>query len=163
MISINFDGIQEFTANLDEYAEALADKGDEFCEKLCEFGEKEADERFGQALYSGLNDVEVHTETSDDGCSVVAEGKSLLFIEYGTGINNAEHTIPTYHHGTYGKGNGANEKGWVYRGYEGNNGYPFGKGKVFTKGEPANECMYQTSLEMQDNAMRIAREVFKND
>lgn len=160
MISINFDGLQTFEKSLEKYEEHLEDKGEEICEELCDLGKDVADANFGEAIYSGVNDVEVRTEPIDDGHSVIAEGSSVLFIEYGTGINTAPHTIPVYERGGYGQGKGKN-KAWVYYGWEGNNGIPIGNGRVLTYGDPANECMYKASEEMRDNVTRIAKEVFK--
>lgn len=162
MISINFDGLQTFEKSLEGFAEDVAKKGDKLCEELAEFGRKEADDNFAEAIYSGNNDVSVRTQPIDDGYSVIAEGTSVLFIEYGTGINTAPHTIPVYERGGYGQGKGKN-KAWVYNGFEGNNGIPLGKGRVLTYGDPANECMYKASEEMHDNVTRIAKEVFRND
>lgn len=162
MIKINFDDIQEIRKDLEKYGEGLEQKCDKLCEMTCELGRQEAVDNFEQALYSGINDATVRTEPIDDGYSVIAEGTSVLFIEYGTGINTAPHSVPKYARGGYGQHKGL-QKGWVYYGEAGNNGSPSKSksGKVYTKGDPANECMYQASEEMNDNVMRIAREVFK--
>ena len=162
MIRIDFDSIHTLEKSLEDYEKDLVGKSDEVCKKLCEFGKEEADANFKEALYSGINDATVRTEPIDDGHSVIAEGTSVLFIEYGTGINTAPHSVPKYARGGYGQHKGL-QKGWVYYGEAGNNGSPSKSksGKVYTKGDPANECMYQASEEMNDNVMRIAREVFK--
>lgn len=162
MISINFDGLQTFEKSLEGFAEDVAKKGDKLCEELAELGREVADIRFRDAVYSGVNDVDVQAEKTDDGYSVIAEGTSVLFIEYGTGINTAPHTIPVYERGGYGQGKGKN-KGWVYYGEAGTNGSPSKSkpGKVYTKGDPANECMYSAAEEMHDNVTRIAKEVFE--
>ena len=160
MISINFDGLQTFEKSLEGFAEDVAKKGDKLCEELAELGREVADVRFRDAVYSGVNDVDVQAEKTDDGYYVIAEGTSVLFIEYGTGINTAPHTIPVYERGGYGQGKGKN-KAWVYNGRQGNNGIPLGKGRVLTYGDPANECMYSAAEEMRDNVTRIAKEVFE--
>ena len=41
---------------------------------------------FASAEYDGINDVTVSMETGNNTWSIVAEGESVLFIEYGTGV-----------------------------------------------------------------------------
>lgn len=91
---------------------------------------------------------------------LTAKGEEILFIEFGAGIyyNGSVGSSPHpkgeefgYLIGTYGKGYGS-KKVW---------GYYDDSGKlILTYGVEATMPMYRASLEMANNVVRIAREVF---
>lgn len=142
----------------------------EFMEELAQIGVRVATIRFAEAEYDGDNDVKVHSPewVDDNTLQIVAEGQSILFIEFGTGIYN-----PVQHprandlgmiRGGYGKGNGM-RRGWVYYGEPGTNGelVHFGEyytGAIFTRGNNANMCMWMTAQEMRDEIAKTAERVF---
>ena len=125
---------------------------------------QEVQANYDQAIYSGTKSDEV--TVSDH--SVVLSGTTAMFIEFGTGVMNAEHDVPMYHHGTYGKGRGNSPNGWVYAGDPGNSpnnqiiGHARnGKDKVRTIGEPAQMPVYKAYLNCIENGTEKLKEVLK--
>lgn len=129
--------------------------------------ERDASFNFSTAEYAGTNDVVVSVVKTDDlSGEVVAEGSDATFIEFGIGV--LRNTMPHPKaaelgmvRGGYGKGHGANPRGWYYVGEAGTAGTgarKYGKrtGRytstrtMHTFGHEANMCMY--------NAAKAARE-----
>lgn len=131
----------------------------EFCRRLAEIGVSVAQTGFAVADYDGVKDVSVRLERTATGAAVIAEGKTVGFIEFGTGVkfpewNNAgmEYTPPA--HGTYGKGYGKNPHGWYFKQSEG------AKARHTYGNEPA-EAMRTARDVMIERAIQIAREVWR--
>lgn len=84
--------------------------------------------------FMGKNDSKTTVKISGKGNTrtITASGKSVLFVEYGTGVhfNTPQSKRPTdiANIGEYGKGKGSNDY-WFYSQY--------GRGKVYTQGNPA--------------------------
>lgn len=149
------------------YQKSIELKLHKVTQKLTELGVTKATLSFENAQYAGDNDVQVRLEEIDKGFKVVAEGRAVLFIEFGTGIWFSEHPQADefgYHHGTYGKKNALNPKGWLYRGKKGTSGVPTKHEGIFwTLGNNPSRSMYNASKEMQKQILNIAKEVFAND
>lgn len=140
----------------------------EFANKLAKIGLEYARMSYSKAQYDGTNDVTVTIEADKPNVvRVVASGKAVLFIEFGTGIN-----YPDDHpkagelnmiRGEYGKKQGQKES-WVYVGEEGTNGTVIRRGAngnaVRTRGNPASRSMYQAAEEIRKQIQTIAEEVF---
>ena len=138
-------------------------------EKLAELGASEARMRFGDAVYDGTNDVEVSVAWKDENTIVVsATGRSVLFIEFGTGVTYSDPHPQAEEFGMirggYGQGKGKNPS-WTYYGEPGTNGQFVTsglKGDVYrTSGNPANRCMYEAGQKMREEIIRAVKEVFK--
>lgn len=157
------------------YMRQLRSKYSKALERIAVIGEGTARVKFANAMYAGKNDVEVEVKrVSSTHYQVIASGETVLFIEFGTGINNPELVEPnglTYEHGTYGKGKGADPNGWVYVGEQGNAGKPLkyftkdkdkerGEGVFKTYGNPPARAMYDASKDMRKEIARIFREEF---
>lgn len=155
-------------------------------ELLAEIGVNDARVNFDESLYAGEKGeikVESKVTKNDYGyiATVSANGENVGFIEFGTGIrfpmgdiSNYETEIPV--HGTYGKGQGANEYGWWYKGVP-NDNMPEGTevamrknkngeyyartGFIHTYGNPANSCMHNAYLKMEQQINRCVEEAFK--
>ena len=172
MIRITVDTSQ---FNIDKLIKDVERKAESLVDDLASAGREIASSNFSLALYAGTNDVSVRVEESDSKAqyskSIVAKGKSLLFIEYGTGI-----LYPDRHpwaseygmkHGTYGKGQGANPKGWYYSGEPGDlgetatNERAAKRGLMHTYGNPANMCMYDTAKELKARMSEFIERSFK--
>ena len=151
---------------LEAYRKQLNSKYSKALERVAVIGGGTARVKFTQALYAGDNDVEIEVKRVSNTCyQVIASGKTVLFIEFGTGVNNPEYTAPsglTYQHGTYGKGHGADPNGWVYVGKQGNNGKYLADGVYHTTGNPPAKAMYQASKDMQEEITRVFREEFQS-
>ena len=129
-----------------------------FVKRLAEIGVSVASTGFALADYDGINDVSVRLEWNGNRAVVIAEGETVGFIEFGTGINNPEwdnsgmaYTPPK--HGTYGKKQGARPKGWYFK--------P-GEGAVqHTLGNYPAEAMRTARDVMIEKVTQVAREVWR--
>ena len=158
-------GIDKVIKRLDGYKNQLPGKMNLLMERLAVIGAYRARADFSAAMYAGDNDVEITVNAIANGYEVVASGKSVLFIEFGTGVINPEHPKSGelgFSHGTYGQGKGANENGWVYVGEQGNAGQTVREGVYRTRGNPPAKAMYNSSEEVRRRIQEIAREVFNS-
>lgn len=156
-------GIDNVLKRLDTYKKQIPSKMKLLMERLAVIGAYRARVDFSAAMYAGENDVEVTVNAIANGYEVVASGKSVLFIEFGTGVINPEHPKSGefgFAHGTYGQGKGANPNGWVYVGEQGNAGQTVREGVYRTRGNPPAKAMYNSSEEVRRRIQEVAREVF---
>lgn len=164
---LDVQSIDRAIRDLKYYKEDIKIKLHELAQKLAEKGLRVASLSYDQALYAGLNDVNVTCEETQNGYVIKASGTSVLFIEFGTGILNPEHPQSAefgYKHGTYGKGLGKKPFGWNYRGERGNIGETTNKEGVYhTTGNPPSMSMYNAGKEIKRDLVKIAKEVFGND
>lgn len=157
-------GLDKVIGKLEAYKKAAESKVNLLAERLAVLGAHIARTEFSNAFYAGDNDVEIKVEATAGGYKIVAEGYAVLFIEFGSGVLNPEHPQAEefgYNHGEYGQGKGANEKGWVYSGEQGNAGQPLREGVYRTMGNPPAMAMYKASKDMRAEIYRIAEEVFR--
>lgn len=143
---------------LEQYKRDFLEKEKLFVKRLAEIGVSVASTGFAVADYDGIKDVSVRLEWNGNKATVIAEGETVGFIEFGTGIKYPEwdnsgmdYTPPK--HGTYGKGHGAWPHGWYFT--------P-GNGAVqHTYGNPPAEAMRTARDVMIERVIQIAREVFR--
>ncbi len=162
-MSITVVNLDKVISQVKDYRKGLNAKVNRFLERLSTLGAYRARVEFTGAMYAGTNDVEVSVEAEGAGYKVVAAGQAVLFIEFGTGVLNPEHPQSSefgFAHGTYGEGKGANEKGWVYVGEQGNAGRPLRDGVYRTYGNPPAKAMYYAAKDMKSEIYAIAKEVF---
>lgn len=174
-VELSSRGIAELQRGLVEYQIWLERKTDELAKRLADIGVKKAELNFSKALYDGINDVSISpAEKVGDATYVVkANGQSVLFIEFGTGVHypDSHPEANGFKHGTYGKGNGANDY-WWYTGQPGSAGGVLATdprtgyvhpNTTITRGNPANQSMYDTVRYLEQELASIAREVFTSD
>jgi hypothetical protein len=148
---------------LKQYEKEFQQKEAEFVRRLAEIGVSVARAGFSVADYDGVNDVVVSLEHTATGAAVVASGKTVGFIEFGTGVKYPEwvddnnvskkpYTPPA--HGTYGKGRGKNPHGWYFKQNEGG-------AARHTYGNPPAEAMLTARDRMVERVVQVAREVWK--
>ena len=143
-----------------QYKTDFEKKEQEFVRRLAEIGVSIASAGFATADYDGVNDVVVSLQKTENGYAVVASGKTVGFIEFGTGVrypewdgSDVEYTPPP--HGSYGKGQGKNPWGWWFRGSE-------GAVARHTYGNQPAEAMLTARNQMIEQVTAIAREVFRS-
>ena len=150
--------IQVYKAALNKKARALA------------FRLEVAKIRFENAKYAGSNDVKCHINQKDKTCTIVAEGKSVAFIEFGTGAHHngygGELPPGVGAHGSYGQGKGAGRR-WYYYGDPGNAGIYVdtvpGKGQLnYTDGNEPAMAMWGAVEEMASQVEATWREVWNS-
>lgn len=155
--------IQEYKATLNRKARALAFR-------LSWLGLEVAKIRFENAKYAGSNDVKCHINQKDKTCTIVAEGKAVAFIEFGTGAHHngygGELPPGVGAHGSYGQGKGAGRR-WYYYGDPGNAGTYVdtvpGKGQLnYTDGNEPAMAMWGAVEEMASQVEATWREVWSS-
>lgn len=145
---------------LRELAEKVQRLETELPQRLARLGLSIADARFAEAAYDGTKDVSCRIEEDGNRVILIAEGQTVGFIEFGTGVSHPGHPKDPYGHGTYGKGYGKRPF-WAYRGEPGANGVPSTSrpGMVWTTGNDPARAMLSASEEMQERILDIVREV----
>ena len=151
--------IREAIRKLEQYEKEFKVKETEFVRRLMELGVSVAETGFAMADYDGINDVLIAETQNGPRAAIIAYGETVGFIEFGTGVkfreynsSSTEFTPPP--HGSYGKGKGANPKGWYFSQGEGAAGR-------HTFGNPPAEAMLAARDVMVERITRIAREVFQ--
>ena len=148
--------IAEALKVVQQYKRDFAAKEREFIERLAEIGASVAFTGFEVADYDGdKGDIDVWVEWQGNKALVMAEGEKIGFLEFGTGVrypewngSGSDYTPPK--HGTYGKGRGANPKGWYFTPGEG--------ASQHTYGNPPAYAMLTARDEMVARITQIARE-----
>lgn len=143
---------------LEQYKKDFLAKEELFVKRLAEIGLSVASTGFALADYDGINDVQVTMTQEGSTAVILAQGETVGFIEFGTGIRNPEwdntdmeYTPPE--HGTYGKGQGARPHGWYFKIADGVARH--------TYGNPPAEAMRTARDVMIEKVTQIAREVWR--
>ena len=151
--------IREAIRTLERYEKEFRAKETEFVRRLKEIGVSIAETGFSMADYDGINDVLIAETQNGPRAAIIAYGETVGFIEFGTGVkfreydsSDTEFTPPP--HGSYGKGKGANPKGWFFTQSEGAAGR-------HTYGNVPAEAMLTARDVMVERVVQIAREVWK--
>lgn len=157
VVPLSESGIQKIQDELVVYRKWQEEKARELAERLASLGATVASIRFSRAVYTGKKDVEVSVEELPNGYKVKADGESVLFIEFGSGVTYG------YGHpeagefgmgpGTYpdGKGHWDDPKGWYL---------PKSAGGGHTFGNPPAMPMYEARKAIEQELPRIVKEVF---
>lgn len=165
-------GLRDAERQIQEYKTTLNKKAQEFAKALAQKGIDVATVRFANAQYAGDNDVTVEHDPvqTPNGFAIVAHGKAVAFIEFGTGAHHngygGELPPGVGAHGSYGKGQGANRR-WYYYGESGNVGTPVkqvdGKGQLnYTSGNEPAMAMWGAVEEMASQVEATWREVWNS-
>lgn len=165
-------GLRDAERQIREYKTTLNQKAKEFARALAQKGIDVATVRFANAQYAGDNDVTVEHDPvqTPNGFAIVAHGKAVAFIEFGTGVSHSAYggELPdgVGEHGTYGKGNGQHKR-WYYYGESGNAGTPVkqvdGKGQLnYTSGNEPAMAMWGAVEEMSSQVEATWREVWNS-
>lgn len=170
-------GLKQAEEDIRKYKTTLNQKAQLFAKALADKGLDVAKVRFDNAEYAGSNDVSCHVEQNGNTCTIVAEGKAVAHIEFGTGVTHqgwgAAGTVGPLplpdnigEHGTYGKENGKHKR-WYYYGESGNAGTYVdtvpGKGQLnYTSGNDATMAMWGAVEEMASQVEATWREVWNS-
>lgn len=156
-VPLSVSGIERLQRSVEEYRKWQERKTAELLDRLTTLGASTASIRFARATYTGLKDATVTVEPITKGYVVKAEGESVLFLEFGSGIRyggghpeNSEYGMGP---GTYpdGKGHWDDPKGWYL---------PKDKGGGHTYGNPPAMAMYEARKSIEQELVRIVKEVF---
>lgn len=145
--------------SLEAYRKGLKEKARLIVERLSVIGAVNASMGFSRAVYNGQNDAHISTRwINGTTVSIDAQGSTVLFIEFGSGITYGYgHPDATEHSmgpGTYPseKHLWNNPKGWWFTNENGESQHSYGN--------PPNAPMYHTRKEILQEVSRVAREVF---
>lgn len=154
--------INNAVKELRKYQAELNYKCQKFADKLAELGLQTAKSVLEQHIYSGETIGSLRIETDERGAvtklRIVVESEAILFLEFGSGIKYSGTVNPKaeelgYGPGTYpGKGHWNDPNGWWYLGDDGEWHHSFGI--------EAAMPMYKSTVEMRQQIMKIAKEVF---
>lgn len=155
-IDLSARGIKELQDGLKEYDKWLKQKSDELCKRLADMGAVKASLYFSRAIYTGPEDHEISVVPKDGGYAVRADGSTVLFVEFGTGLIGYGHPEPNgMGPGTYpGKGHWSDPNGW-WLPRDKNDGH-----SQHTYGNPPNMPMYNTVKELEQELAIVVKEVF---
>lgn len=148
------DSARTAARQLREWERRVQARQTEFVRRLAQAGLKVARVRFEAALadYDGdKTPPELTVETEGNTARLVASGRTVAFLEFGTGVSHPEHSTGLFQHGTYGKGMGRRRQ-WGY--------YDEGERLTLTTGSDPAEAMTGAVQAMAEQAAEIAREVF---
>ena len=154
-ISLSAKEISELQKGLKDYEKWLKEKSDELCKRLADMGAVKASLGFARAIYDGKEDHEISVVPIDGGYAVRADGTTVLFVEFGTGIRYGEgHPEPHgMGAGTYPPTNPDNPH------WDDPNGWWYAHNQ-HTYGNPPNAPMYNTVKELEQELERVVKEVF---
>ena len=158
-IAVDFSGqgIDKLIKELDSYEKWLERKTAELTERLAAIGVTQAQIGFAEAMYTGNNDAVVTTEQRGDNAWVVkANGESVLFVEFGSGVTfgYGHPEAGNFGPGTYepSKGHWDDPNGWWL---------PKDKGGEHTWGNPPNAPMYNSVKQLEQELQQIVEVVFR--
>ncbi len=163
-------GLKQAEEDIRKYKTTLNQKAQLFAKALADKGLAVATIRFANAQYAGKNDVKCEVVQNGASCIILAEGKSVAFIEFGTGIHHngygGELPPGVGAHGSYGQGKGAGRR-WYYYGDPGNAGTYVdtvpGKGQLnYTDGNEPAMAMWGAVEEMASQVEATWREVWSS-
>lgn len=163
-------GLRDAERQIQVYKTTLNQKAQELAKALADKGLDVAKVRFANAQYAGSNDVSCRVEQNGNTCAIIADGKAVAFIEFGTGVMHSAYggELPAGvgEHGTYGKENGKHKR-WYYYGESGNAGTPVkevdGKGQLnYTSGNEPAMAMWGAVEEMASQVEATWREVWSS-
>lgn len=157
-IELSQKGLTKALKEMRKYEAWVEAKESELRLRLASVGATVASIKFSRAIYNGSNDISVRVDNTGSVAVIYAEGESVAFIEFGSGIkygyghpDAAKHGFGpgTWSDGDQGKGHWDNPKGWYY-----------GSGQ-HSYGNPPAMAMWSAVQEITENVTRIAREVFR--
>lgn len=156
-VPLSVSGVQKLLDELQEYRRWQKEKAVELAQRLAMLGATVASIGFSRAIYSGMRDANVSVVAIPGGYAVKADGESVLFIEFGSGITYGSGHPEAQEFGmgpgTYpeGKGHWDDPNGWWI---------PKSAGGGHTYGNPPAMPMYEARKQIEQELPRIVREVF---
>ena len=154
-VPLSVSGLERLERVLQEREEWLTRGAEKLAARLASLGASVASMRFSQAIYTGTKDCNVTAEPDGNGWVVRANGQTVLFLEFGSGITYGYGHPEAGQHGmgpgTYpnGKGHWDDPEGWDI---------PTGE---HTFGNPPSMAMYEAVKTIKRELPRIVQEVFQ--
>lgn len=160
-ISVNLDvrSIDRAIKELQDYAKWLEEKTQQLAEKLATLGAVKVSLEYSRVAYIGNRDYQITVERDGEGYRVLADGESVLFLEFGAGA-------------TYGYGHPLNAEFGMGPGtypptdpdhphWNDPNGWHI-PGGLHSYGNAPSMGMYLAARDMRNEIETIAKEVFSH-
>lgn len=157
-LGVSVADVEKMISAVQEQRKWLESRTAVFLQRLAQMGATNASLRFSRAIYSGVRDAKVTVKKIKNGYLVKADGESVLFIEFGSGVTyghgHPEATEYGMGPGTYpnGKGHWDDPKGWWI---------PKDKGGGHTFGNSPAMPMYETIKDLKRSLPQLVKEVFR--
>lgn len=167
-VSLSTAGIEQLEKELQEYRKWQEEKAKLLAERLATLGASVASIRFARATYTGVKDATITVEAITNGYAVKANGESVLFLEFGSGITyggghpeNSEFGMGPGTYPTDTRMRTASD-GNRYKNWENPDGWylPKSAGGGHTYGNPPAMAMYEARKTIIRELPRIVKEVF---
>lgn len=157
VVPLSTKGIDRLIQETEKWKIWQRQKTKELLENLSFLGASTASIRFSRAIYTGVKDATVTAEPVGSGWVVKAEGQSVLFLEFGSGITYGKGHPED---GEYGMGPGTYPNGKGH--WDSPNGWylPKEKGGGHTYGNPPAMAMYEARKAIEQELTRVVKEVF---
>lgn len=167
-VNLSINSIDKAIKELTAYKKNIEKKCMELCKRLSEIGLEHATMDFQSVNYVGEKDVNVVVKKTENGYSIIANGETVLILEFGAGktygyghpqatdFGMGPGTHPDPHYRTINGqeiANWENPDGWYVPGTHGTK----------TLGNAPAMAMYNSAQAMRREIERIAKEVFAND
>ena len=157
-VKLTNQSLNQAIKELQRYKMWVLTKENELRSRLAMLGATVASIQFSRAIYNGSNDISVRVDDTGSVAVIYAEGESVAFIEFGSGIKYGYgHPMAgefgmgpgTWSDGPEGKGHWDNQKGWWYGDSQ------------HTYGNPPAEAMLTARNAMIEQVVQIAKEVWR--
>ena len=165
-IELSQKSIQSAIKQIENYRDKLIRKNREFVKRLGEVGLPVIDSNIAVAAGDSDKTHDAYIKINSFGdyaqATLIVSGKDLLFIEFGAGVHyngsvgSSPHPLGAskgYTIGSYGKGNGSKDA-WYYYSDTGE--------VVKSHGTQATMPVYKAGVEMRQQMLKIAKEVFSS-
>lgn len=156
---LSVENLAKAVAEVRKYRAWVEQKEVELRSELAKYGKESARIQFDNAVYDGVKDVTVRVDDTGSVAVIYAEGKSVVFIEFGSGEKyGGGHPLAATHgfepgswslDPSVGKGHWDDPNGWYYA--HGKKSY----------GNPPAMAMWGSVQDMTENLTQIAKEVFR--
>ena len=169
-LDLSPQGVRRVADEVREFAIWVKQKTDELLARLADIGWKEAEVNFaavmpyynsGEVVDIGgaVTEANITVDRIENGYVIRASGHDVCFIEFGAGVTYGEgypgdRPEEVVGIGEYGKGHGADPKGWWYL------ADPVNKRYQHTKGNPPAAGMFAAEQTVRQQVYNIAKEVF---
>ena len=165
-VELNVKSLDAAIQAIEKYKTDLLHNTGEYVDLLAKDIDNEARKELERHVWSGETLASLHTERGKDSeftrKATVTVGGAAVWLEFGTGVVANNCGQGDYVHplgelfvdgiGTYGKGHGADPKGWYWEDEFGDSHH--------TYGIPATMFLYKAHAHAYQNRLSIARRVF---
>lgn len=171
-VELSEQSIEKAIREIEAYQAGIKRKTDLLAKRLANLGATKVSAGYALAQYDGRKDISVSVEKRQKGYAIVANGESVLFVEFGAGAKLGyghpeaddfklgpgtypfKHSRPDPAKGGALVDNWEHSQGWWI---------PKDQGGGHTYGNAPSMTMYRAEQELQQEILAIAQEVFGND